>query len=251
MSDDLLLDQYGRLLDGLPSDDPWPALNESGFLDLLKSEADGGAGVGLEGLLPLVMATGRRASPPPVIETMLARLVDAEALGVGDAEAALAGGGVDPVAARALAAIAAAGQMAGAMEAVQALTIEYASTRKQFGRPISKFQAIQHQIAVLAEEVMAARIAVQAAFVGAPLEVSLQRAAVAKARAGKAAVQVATIAHAVHGAIGMSEEYPLHHFTGRLHRWRRAYGGDSYWAKRLGSWALAQGEGFVPLARAL
>jgi hypothetical protein len=248
---DLIVEQYARLLDGLPAADPWPALVESGFLDLLKSEADGGAGLALEDLFPLALATGRRPQAPPVIETMAARLVSPQASGVADAEAALAAGGVEPGQARALAATITAGLMAGAMEGLEAMTLDYASTRKQFGREISKFQAIQHQIAVMAEEVMAARMAAQAAFVGAPLEVSPRRAAVAKIRAGQAAQLVATIAHAVHGAIGVSQEYPLHHLTRRLHKARLAHGGEAYWARSLGGWALAEGGDMVSLVRAL
>jgi acyl-CoA dehydrogenase len=248
---DLIVDQYSRLLDGLDPSDPWPALVESGFLDLLKSEDDGGAGLQLEDLFPLALATGRRPGASPVIETMVARLLAPEAVDVSDAEAALINGGAEPGAARALAAVVTSGLMAGAMEGLEALTVDYASTRKQFGREIGKFQAVQHQIAILAEEVMAARMAAQAAFVGAPLDVSPLRAAVAKTRAGQAAQLVASIAHAVHGAIGVSEEFPLHRLTRRLHQGRMAHGGEAYWARKLGGWALSQPDDFVGLARAL
>ncbi len=248
---DLIVDQFTRLLDGLPTDDPWADLSESGFLDLLKREDDGGAGLALEDLFPLALATGGRASAPPVIQTMVARLVAPEARNVSDVDAALRAGGVSAETARALAAAITAGLMAGALQAVQAMTIDYASTRKQFGREISKFQAIQHQLAVLAEETMAARMAAQAAFVGAPLEISPLRAGVAKARAGQAAETAAAIAHAVHGAIGVSQEYPLHHLTRALHKGRLAHGGEAYWAGVLGRWALAQDGELNTLARAL
>jgi hypothetical protein len=243
MSDDLILEQFVRLLDSLPAGDPWPTLNESGFLDLLRSEEEGGAGLALEGLFPLALAAGARPQAAGVIETMVARLKAPEAQAVTDLEAA----GVS----RAVAAAIAAGLMAGAMEALQATTIEYASTRKQFGREISKFQAIQHQIAVMAQETTAARMAAQGAFVGAPLDVSPLRAAAAKARAGQAAQQVAAIAHAVHGAIGMTQEHHLHRLTGALHRWRLAHGGESGWARELGRWGLARKGGLVELARAM
>jgi hypothetical protein len=248
---DLIVEQFSRLLDGLPAGDPWPALVESGFLDLLKAEADGGAGLMLEDLFPLALATGARPTAPPVIQTMVARLVSPEAIDVADPEAALVAGGVAPAIARALAATVTAGLMAGAMEALEAATLDYASTRRQFGREISKFQAIQHQIAVLAEEVMAARMAAQAAFTGAPLEVSPLRAAVAKARAGQSAQLAAGVAHAVHGAIGVSQEHSLHHLTGALHKARLAHGGEAYWARKLGGWALSQTDDFVSLARRL
>jgi acyl-CoA dehydrogenase len=248
---DLIVDQYVRLLDSLPADEPWGALADSGFLDLLKGEEGGGAGLALDDLFPLALATGARVSAPPVIEAMVARLVSPEASNVTDIEAALSTGGVAGEAARALAATITAGLMAGALQAVQAMTIDYASTRKQFGREISKFQAVQHQLAVLAEETMAARMAAQAAFVGPPLQVSPLRAAVAKTRAGQAAQTAAAIAHAVHGAIGVSQEYPLHHLTRALHKGRLAHGGEAYWAGVLGRWALAQDGELNTLARAL
>lgn len=242
MSDDLLQGQYARLMDALPAGDPWPTLTESGFLDLLRPEDQGGAGLDLAALFPLALETGRRPDPPPVIETMAARLKDPAALGVAD---------VEPVLGRPLAAVLAAGQMAGALLQVQRMTVDYALQRQQFGREIGRFQAIQHQLAVLAEEAMAARIAVQAAFTGPPLEVSEGRAAVAKLRAGQAALQVCAIAHAVHGAIGVSQEHELHHYTRRLRAWRLAHGGESWWARRLGDWALAERSDITSLARAI
>jgi acyl-CoA dehydrogenase len=45
---------------------------------------------------------------------------------------------------------------------------------------------------------------------------------------------VAAIAHAVHGAIGISEEYDLQLLTRRLHGWRLADGSEGYWAGVLG-----------------
>ena len=56
-----------------------------------------------------------------------------------------------------------AAQMAGAMEAALGLATTYANDRVQFGRPIGKFQAIQQQLALLAEEAAAALVAVESA----------------------------------------------------------------------------------------
>lgn len=250
MSDNLILDQFSRLLDDLPAD-PWPTLVESGFLDLLRAPEAGGAGLELADVFPLAFETGRRAQAPRVIETMVARLVDPDALDVADLEVALLDGGVASDQARALAAAVAAALMAGAVDVLQAMTVDYAGTRKQFGREIARFQAVQHQIAVMAEEVMAARMAAQVAFDGAPLDISPRRAAAAKLRCGQAAQAVSAIAHAVHGAIGVSQEHALHHFTGALHRRRLAHGGESYWAQQLGRWAIAGADDVTTLARAL
>jgi acyl-CoA dehydrogenase len=236
----LLLDQYSRLLDALPGADPWPTLAESGFLDLLRPEAEGGAGLGLEDLFPLALETGRRVDPPAILETIAARAVRSEAIDVRD---------IEPICGRALAAVLAAGQMAGAMAEVERLTVDYALQRQQFGREIGKFQAVQHQIAVLAEEAMASRIAAQAAFVGPVGAVSETRAAVAKIRAGQAATLVCSIAHAVHGAIGVSAEFVLHHHTRRLRAWRLAHGGEGWWARRLGAAALASDADVTTIAR--
>jgi alkylation response protein AidB-like acyl-CoA dehydrogenase len=131
-------------------------------------------------------------------------------------------------------------QMAGAMRHMQVMTLEYAMTRKQFGREIGTFQAVQHHLAVMAEQVLSAQMAAQAALIGPPLEICGRRAAVAKCRAGEAAQQVSAIAHAVHGAIGISREHHLHHYVRRLREWRLACGGDSWWAAKLGDWVLAQ-----------
>jgi hypothetical protein len=56
-----------------------------------------------------------------------------------------------------------AAQMAGAMEAALALSTRYANDRVQFGRPIAKFQAVQQQMALLAEQAAAASVAVESA----------------------------------------------------------------------------------------
>ena len=250
MSDDLFLDPWRRLLDGLGSD-PWPELAGSGFLDLLRPESVGGAGLDLSGLFPLAFEAGRRPRAPRVLPTILARLADPQALDCPDAEPVLTAGGVDPALARALCAACDATLMAGAVDALQAMTLDYASTRRQFGREISKFQAIQHQIAVMAEEVMAARMAAETAMTGAPLLVSPQAAAVAKMRCGEAALACAGIAHAVHGAIGVSAEHDLHHLTGALHQLRLSHGGEAYWARRLGAWALSRPDDAATLARSL
>lgn len=56
-------------------------------------------------------------------------------------------------------------QIAGASLALLEMTSSYASERSQFGRPIGAFQAIQQQLAVFAEQAVAATIAAEAAFV--------------------------------------------------------------------------------------
>ncbi len=143
-----------------------------------------------------------------------------------------------PLAWREAGAAAAAAQIAGALERVLELTLRFANDRVQFGRSIGKFQAIQHQLAVMAENVAAARMAAQ---IGCEADDALPhplphplRAAAAKARAGEAAGLVAPMAHAIHGAIGVTAELDLQLFTRRLHGWRADFGSERAWNTVLG-----------------
>lgn len=132
--------------------------------------------------------------------------------------------------------------IAGALERILMQTVEYARTRVQFGKPIASFQAIQQQLAVLAGHTAAAGIATDAAF--ADVEDSARRArsaAIAKVRAGDAAGAAASIAHQVHGAIGITKEHSLHFATRRLYSWRAEFGAESFWAEKLGRAACSAG----------
>ncbi len=138
-------------------------------------------------------------------------------------------------------------QMAGAIAAVLDLCVQYASERVQFGRPLAKFQAIQHQLAVLAGEVAAAQLAAQYACLAADASRSsggaLLELATAKIRTGEAAGKVAAISHQVHGAIGFTDEYRLHYLTRRLWSWRSEFGAESHWSAELGSNVISRGPG--------
>ncbi len=145
--------------------------------------------------------------------------------------------------------------LAGAMSRVLQMSLTYCNDREQFGRPIGKFQAVQHQLAVMAEQVVAASVAAEVAFAGdgergdiahAP---TLLTAAIAKARTSEAATQVAAIAHAVHGAIGITDEYDLQLFTRRLHEWRIAHGSELYWQRIVGDAFFAQNGSLAEFVR--
>jgi len=150
--------------------------------------------------------------------------------------------------ARTLQAAVLAPQMAGALREVFQRTLQYANERQQFGRPIGKFQAIQHQLAVMSEHVFAARMAAQLGCSGAGLAADRLpdrlRVATAKARCSEAALVVSELAHAIHGAIGFTAEYDLQLYTRRLHAWRQAAGSESYWHDVAGS-ALLEHQGLT------
>jgi len=125
-------------------------------------------------------------------------------------------------------------QMAGGLEYLLAQTVKYVSERKQFGRPIGSFQAIQHQLALLAGHSAAAGIAAASAFRAADRGDAAFEIAVAKVRTGEAAGLGAGIAHQCHGAIGFTYEHSLHFVTRRLWSWRAEFGSESHWADAIG-----------------
>lgn len=199
---------------GDPGRAEWDAIEQSGFLDALTPEDAGGAGLTLAEVLPLFMALGRHAVPLPVGETMLERAGHPDALP-----------------------LLRAAQIAGAAGRVLAMCVAYANERVQFGKPIGRQQAVQQQLAVMAEDVVAIRLAAElAASRGWP---SLESAALAKSVASAAAARIANIAHAVHGAIGISAEYDLQLYTSRLHQWRLDTGAETLWNRQLGASVLA------------
>lgn len=145
-------------------------------------------------------------------------------------------------AARSVTALLRSAQIAGALQAALALAVEHANTRKQFGRPIGRFQAVQQQLAVVAAETSAASVAAAAAARAADARGVADAAfeiGCAKVTAGEAAAKGAAIAHQVLAAMGITEEHALHHATRRLWSWRDEGGSERFWSARIG--AMVQG----------
>ena len=137
-------------------------------------------------------------------------------------------------------------QMAGALEHILDQSVHWSLDRVQFGRPIAKFQAVQHSLAALAGEVAAAGAAADGAAEaiarhGVGNETTEAEVAIAKVRVGEAAGNGAAIAHQVHGAMGFTYEHSLHHATRRLWSWREEFGNETQWAERLGRMVAARG----------
>ncbi len=139
-------------------------------------------------------------------------------------------------------ALAAAVGMAAALQRTVELTIVYAGQRVQFGQPIARFQAVQTHLARLASEAQRVAVVVDAAqaALGEHDDPQLDLALVCAARtlAGEAAILGARLAHQVHGAIGVTMEYPLQRFTRRLWEWEASDGTAMRWAQRLGADAM-------------
>jgi alkylation response protein AidB-like acyl-CoA dehydrogenase len=91
--------------------------------------------------------------------------------------------------------------------------LAYSKTRKQFGRPISEFQAIQHKLADMATEIDAARLLTYRAGWLKDQDVRVTReSAMAKLFASEIAVRVCNEAVQIHGGYGFIKDYPVEKF---------------------------------------
>ncbi len=260
----------------------WAEVEALGLPLAMASEAAGGVELGWDDAVAVWVALGRAGAPVPLAETMAAAALlaqprpgftglaqpDGAALWGRQAAQVLAGDGAahnacftpgqalpsyEPMDHAALpggeatllaGALVNAAKMAGGLEAVLTLSVEYANVRKQFGKPIGQFQAVSQQLSQAAGEVAAAGVAVANAgravarrgLAGAAFEI-----AAAKVITGEAVALVAAVAHQVHAAIGFTQEYHLHFTTRRLWAWRDAFGNERFWAQRIGQAALARG----------
>jgi len=135
-------------------------------------------------------------------------------------------------------------QMVGAFDATVDMTVAHTRDRIQFGRPLNTFQAVQHSLAALIGEVERSRastaLAIAAAadhgFGSARADFAVTAAKVA---VGRAVGPVTTIAHQLHGAIGVTAEHRLWLATMRARSWADEFGTTGEYAKRLGRMALA------------
>ncbi len=139
-----------------------------------------------------------------------------------------------------------AAQMTGALESMLDISTRYATERVAFGRTISKFQAVQHNLANLGTEVAAALTASGSAAdtlenSAVDAEAVFLEVASAKIRVGEAVDKGAAIAHQVHGAIGFTAEHILQRYSRRTWGWRDDFGSESVWAKELGELVIRNG----------
>ncbi len=106
-----------------------------------------------------------------------------------------------------------AAQMLGLAEGAWSLAVKYSKERKQFGKPIAEFQAVQFQLAEMATQIEAARILVYNAarmkIAGVPF---VKEAAIAKLFASRVAEQVASQSVEIYGGYGFVRDYPMEKF---------------------------------------
>lgn len=135
-------------------------------------------------------------------------------------------------------------QTIGALDAAAELAASYAQERVQFGKPLSKFQSVQHSLSQVAGEIERARAAATLA-VAAATDYGFDSAqtdyavSVAKVVVGRVADPVTTIAHQLHGAIGVTIEHQLWLSTMRALSWIEEFGSTGHHARRLGRAAIA------------
>ncbi|SCX30665.1 acyl-CoA dehydrogenase family protein [Mycolicibacterium fluoranthenivorans] len=134
-------------------------------------------------------------------------------------------------------------QIVGAFDSALELTVAHTSERVQFGRALSKFQAVQHSLAAMAGEVERARAATDLATAavteyGFAAPQADYAVTVAKVAVGRAVTPVTTNAHQLHGAIGVTIEHQLWSATMRARSWSDEFGSTASHARRLGRLAL-------------
>lgn len=147
-------------------------------------------------------------------------------------------------------ALARSAQICGALESIVDLCASHTTQRTQFGRPLARFQAVQHLVADLAAESALARAATDAAVarvstLGWSHDTSALSVAVAKSCASHAVSTVVRNAHQVHGAIGTTYEHDLHRYTNPALSWRAEYGSGRAWDGVIARAAMRGGEANV------
>jgi len=128
-----------------------------------------------------------------------------------------------------------AAEMVGASEEAFSRTVAYLKERKQFGKAIGEFQALQHRASHLYCELEVTRSAVLKAL--QTLDESFDRAgpivSVAKARAGLSATLAVQEAVQMHGGIGMTDEFDIGLFMKRIRVCQELFGDSNFHADRL------------------
>jgi pimeloyl-CoA dehydrogenase small subunit len=129
-----------------------------------------------------------------------------------------------------------AAEAVGAMETMQAMTLEYLKTRQQFGQPIGRNQALQHRATEMFVALEQGRSMAMLAAMTIDEPDAVERArniAMVKAGIGQAARFVSQNAVQLHGGIGMTEEYAVGHYFRRVMVIEHTFGDTAHHLSRL------------------
>lgn len=135
------------------------------------------------------------------------------------------------------------GSVCGAYE----LTRKYVTERNQFGAPLIKIPAVSTTLAQMAVRIRFAQSAVDRATTvcadaNAPALRRFGAASAARISTATAATLVARTSHQLHGAVGITAEYGLHRYTGKLWALRDADESELSCRRRLGATVRSEGE---------
>src|SRR5829696_5557480 len=128
-----------------------------------------------------------------------------------------------------------ASEMVGLSEEVFSRTVTYLRERKQFGKLIGEFQALQHRAAELYVDIEITRAAVLKALqaIDADLDKAGSAVAVAKARAGTTATLAVQEGVQMHGGMGMTDQFDIGFFMKRARVCQELFGDSNYHADQL------------------
>lgn len=178
-------------------------------------------------------ATGVSLRPYPTVDGHRAGDVTLEGVVVGE-DARLPGGLAEIERTVDRATAAAVAEQLGAMSALHEMTLAYTKTRRQFGQTIGQFQVVQHRLVDMFVAVEMARSMAALAALAAERADPAERArdvSAAKAQIARAARFVAQQAVQLHGAVGMTDEYPVGRYFKRLTVLETLFG-DADWHRR-------------------
>jgi alkylation response protein AidB-like acyl-CoA dehydrogenase len=131
----------------------------------------------------------------------------------------------------------------GAMDATNTATIEYTKARKQFGKPIGSFQALQHRMAdmfVLATQARSMSVLATGRLASADVALRRRDISAAKAYIGKALRFVGQQAVQLHGGMGMADELAVSHYFKRLTMIGQTFGDVSHHVQTVSDAILAE-----------
>jgi len=128
-----------------------------------------------------------------------------------------------------------ASEMVGLSEEVFSRTVTYLKERKQFGKAIGEFQALQHRAAQLYIDIEITRAAILKALqaLDADLEKAGSAVSVAKARAGTTATLAVQEAVQMHGGMGMTDQFDIGFFMKRARVCQELFGDSNFHADQL------------------
>jgi alkylation response protein AidB-like acyl-CoA dehydrogenase len=128
-----------------------------------------------------------------------------------------------------------ASEMVGLSEEVFSRTVNYLKERKQFGKAIGEFQALQHRAAQLYIDIEITRAAVLKALqtLDGNFDKAANAVAVAKARAGTTATRAVQEGVQMHGGMGMTDQFDIGFFMKRARVCEELFGDANYHADQL------------------